>query len=595
MSSHTPPTAVAANAAPQSTTKLATQLIIGGILYAIFLGLIVRPSDPWESDQPFKAAQILEIAHGHDYLLSPAVRDCYRLGTLSFYYSASALLYNLIGGDLFTVMNYSSVPLGVLAGVSFAWALYNAFKISPVWSFLVLFSMPLFVVTSTYGNEAAWSIAFFCLSMALVSTSRVSLQLGGGAAVAISLFCRTDVVLLAPYWLAWVLLFCHTEKTESWIVRVLRPSAAFILMGIVLWLLLLRRIPKFNTTSEYVFNIKLVAAYLSYPFNLSIVLLGAIGWLMLIKRRATYAWAHLLLLIPLVFYLHLLSSPKYIICLLIFYGLPAAYLLEQSKLTLRVAMVALIGVWFFIGLSVFGVFGPQKAALWYVPSADGPTPIGGYLAFYQWARAGDYQLKQVENIKELYDFVDFAKTTNERYWVVGYQPVSAFRLARARGDLGTPEQAARIQSICDPPDEFIQEQPADAPKIIMFRIGYTDLKAVRADVATRIRSYLEKGQLRPVGPGAHEVLPTLIELGDHINEGENSILGKRILFAIDYFHGRRIYEQPTFVPAYRATSWVPATTKVEGAPLYRDAEVAVYDRPIEGAKIFSFVWPARYQ
>jgi hypothetical protein len=109
-----------------------------------------------------------------------------------------------------------------------------------------------------------------------------------------------------------------------------------------------------------------------------------------------------------------------------------------------------------------------------------------------------------------------------------------------------------------------------------------------------MREWLDRGQARPVGGGADEFLPPIVEIGDEIPAGENAELGHRILFAADYYNGRLAFEQTEFVPAFRATSWVPVGTASDIKPIYSDSKVAVYDAPMKDAKIFSYPWPARY-
>jgi hypothetical protein len=581
-------------AAPASAKTFGTQLIVGGILCAILLGLVTNLSMPWESDQPAKAAQILEIANRHSYFLTNDVPGCYFLKLFPFYYSASALLYTVTGGDIFAFMNLCSAVFGVVSVLALAWAFRNAFGIQPTWTCLTLLAMPLFVITYTYGNETAWSVAFFSLSLALVSTARRDLHFAAGCAVAISLFCRADTMFFAPYWLIWSLLFCKGNEGESWIKRLLLPIIAFAVTAGALWLLLMREIPKPPTSFEWSWNLKLIAAYLTYPFNPSIVLLGAIGWLLLIKQRPAYAWAHLLLLLPVAFYIRNLSSPKYVICLLLFYGLPAAYLFQQARSSFRVVMVVAIAVWFFVGLSPFGVFGPTGASRWYVPTSDGPCPIGGYLAFYARSHDGVYQVKQAEHIAQARDFVDFAKNSDGKYWIAGHWPSGAFPIVRAWGETGTPEQAARVNQIINAPGSQGEEQPNDGTRLLVYRSGYLDLSSMDTGMQKLVREWMAKGQLRPVGPGASQLLPTLVELGNHIPEKENSALGKRLLFAIDYFKGHMAFEQPEFIAPYRAISLAAPGATADAEPIYHDEQVAVFDRPVAGAKIFSYAYPTRY-
>jgi hypothetical protein len=582
------------SASPISSKTFRLQLTLGGILCALVLGLVANPSMPWESDQPAKAAQIIEIVNRHGYLLTSDVPGCYFLKFLPLYYATSGLIYTITDGDIFTFMNYSSVLFGVVAALSLAWALYNSLRIPPFWSLPMLLCMPLFVITYTYGNETAWSVAFFCLSLALVSSRRRTVHYAAGAAVAFSLFCRTDVMFLAPFWFGWSLLFCKTDEAESWIKRLLPPISAFLITCAILWLLLLREIPEGPTSFEWSLNLKLIAAYFTYPFNPSIVLLGAIGWLLLVKQRPAYAWTHFLLLLPVAFYIRNLSSPKYVICLMLFYGVPAAYLLDRVRNSLRLVMVAAVALWFFAGISPFGIFGPTAASLWYVPTSDGPCPIGGYVAFYARAHKGVYQVKQVEHIAQARDFVEFAKNSDGHYWIAGHWPIGSFPLLRALGEFGTPEQEARVEKIRNAPGSQGGEQPNDGSQLLVFRSGYLDLSSMHTGMQELVRAWLTKGQVRPVGPGASQPLPTLIELGSHIPEGENGMLGKRLLFAIDYFKGHMAFEQPEFIAPYRATSWAAPGTKADVEPIYRDEQVAVFDRPVENAKVFSYPYPSRY-
>jgi hypothetical protein len=494
-------------------------------------------------------------------------------------------------------MNISSVAMGVLAGVSIAFAFYRAFRIAPYWTALTFVAMPLFVINFSYGNEVAWSMAFFFLSLALLTIDRRGWHSAAGVAIAASLFCRADVVLLAPYWLAWAFLFAHTAADEPWFKRILPPTIAFIVTALALFVLLVRQLPLSVVSFTWAFNPKLIVAYLSYPFNFSVVALGAIGWLLLLRYHRAYAWAHLLLLFPFLFYVRNLSSPKYIICFLLLYGLPTAFLLARASKPWRALALTAMAVWFFVAVSIYGVFGPKSASLWYLPTVDGACPIGGYLDFYARARSGGYQFKQVSHINEMLDFVDFAKSATSRYWIAGPWPNNTFPLVKARGELGTPEQQSRIEAIINEPGSRGPDQPNDGAKPLMFRSGYTDLGSIDEDLAAKIRSWLSKGQVRAQGPRAAGPLPTLIEVGDQIPEGADTTLGKRLLFVIDYYSGHMIFEQPTFHAPYRATSWLPASstsapTGIE--PIYRDEQFVAYDQPVDGAKNYGYVWPAPY-
>jgi hypothetical protein len=575
----------------------ALQLVAATAIVIVALAYTVNLSMPWESDQVPKAAQIIEIANRHDYLLSSDLPDTYRLRLFPLYYSVSGLLYSAIGGNVFAFMNLSSVVIGAAAGIFFVEALRRAFGVGPVWSAITIVAMPLFVITFSYGNEVAWSMAFFFLSLALVASPSVWQHYAGGVAVAAALSCRADILLLAPYWLAWTALYCRTPQPEPWFKRLLRPSAAFILAEALLWVALVRQVPEGDASFGFGWNPLLIVAYLVYPFNPSVVLLGAVGWALLLRKYRAYAICHLLLLIPFAFYARNLASPKYLASLMLFYGLPTAWLLNLARPGMRAAMLALIGLWAMFGISNYGVFGPNRASVWYLPTADGPCPVGGYLHFYSKARQGEYQVKQVSHVAQFAALVKSAPHLDGPYRIIGIWPSSVVPYFRALEQLGTPEQRDRLEQIFR-----ATLTPEDSPPLetrsLAVLSGYTDLAHMNDALAEKTREWLRRGQLRPLDPTATDPLPTWIELGDHIPENENAELGQRLLFATKHDQEQMIFELPSFVADYRSTTWLPAEAAalLKGAPepIYRDEEFVAFDKSIDGGKTYGFVWPAKY-
>ncbi len=356
-----------------------TLAVIVGASLAIF-ACAVNLESPWESDQSAKAAQILEIADTNDYLLRDSLTRCYFLKLYSLYYSVSGLAYDIVGGPIFRFMNLSSILAGALLVVSTAYAIRNALGAHPLWSAAVLLSMPLVVASSTYGNEAIWALAMLALALFLATCRTSWLYYGSGVAMACAIFCRADMVFAAPFWFAWAALFRPIEEARTLLVR--RMFWLAIVSGAaggLLWILLVREIPESPLSFDFKTNFMLMAAFLSYPFNPSVVIIAAIGWLVLWKQNFRYAMVHLLLVLPLAFYFRNLSSPKYVIVFILFYGIPASLLLSRAAWYVRACGVAAILIWWVVGLSNFGVFGPGRAALWYVPTADGPIPTGGYV------------------------------------------------------------------------------------------------------------------------------------------------------------------------------------------------------------------------
>lgn len=564
------------------------------------LSLVVNPTMPWESDHSAKAAQILEIANRRDFLLSDDLPDYYRLRLFPLYYSLSGVLQYAVGGNVFSLMNYASAFWGAIAGVALASAFRRTFGIHALWTTFVLLAMPMFVITFSYGNEIAWALSLFCASLALVVRPGRASHVAAGVAVAAAVFCRLDVVLLAPFWLGWAILFLPTESNASWWRRLIAPTVGFLAASAILWVLIVRQLPVSDASATFVFafNPMLTVAYFTYPFNPSVVLVGAAGWLMLWNRHRKYALVHLLLLIPAAYYILDLSTPKYIIWMLLFYGLPAAYLLQYSRRAIQVAAVGLICVWAVAGISNFGAFGPAQASLWFVPTADGPIPIGGYLNFYRLAHRGDYQLKQQAYIDQMQELVDRGHVPDDRYRVVGHWARQALPLLGASGRLGDADRRKQWEEFSAHSIELGGDLQDNGQSLLMSLSGYTDLSHTSDEFAAQIREWLAKGQVRAYRPRGNEFIPLWIEIGSDVPENENPMLGKRLLSFVDYYQSQMVFPQTHFVQPYKSTSWVASAdlSDLERStpPIYQDAEVVAFDQPIEEAQYFGYPWPEKY-
>jgi hypothetical protein len=577
--------ASSAERAPR-TGDYITPLVIIAASLAIF-AYAVNLSSPWESDQSAKAAQILEIADANDYLLSDSLTRCYFLKLYSLYYSASGLVYDIVGGPVFQFMNLSSILAGTLLVLSTAYAARNALGAHPLWSATVLLSMPLVVVSSTYGNEAIWALAMLALALFLATCRTPWLYYVSGVAMACAIFCRADMVLAGPFWIAWAALFGPVEEPRTSLVRrIIWLAIVFGAASGLLWILLVREIPEPPLAFEFNTNFLLMAAFLSYPFNPSIVIIAAIGWLVIWKLNFRYAIVHLLLVLPLAFYFRNLSSPKYVILFTLFYGIPAALLLCRAAWYVRVCAVSAILFWWVVGLSNFGIFSPDQAALWYVPSADGPIPTGGYVKFYQRAREGFYQAKQDERLELASRLAAATSQIAADVRVLGqYDEISLPYVRYVRRHRG-----ADI-------DPLIPAQAQDGDnKFVMVRTGYIGLARFAPKKFDLLRGYLEKGQVRPVFEDDDRPFPDVIEVGEQVPEGTNAILGRRIAFLQDYYQGHMAVQLPEFIPEYAATSWIKASEQASAGQnwIYKDDEFIGFDREEDGARqMLGFPWPAR--
>ena len=545
-------------------------------------------TSPWESDESGKAAQVMVVAETNDYFLS-SVPDYYKVQLFPLYFVLSALLYKVTGGPIFTFMNLSSVVMGTVTVLSIVYALRNALGIRPLWSTLVVLAMPLLVTTSTYGNEVSWSFAFFSASLWLLTAQRTWIHYAGAAALACSIYCRPDMVLVVPFAAIWALLFSPCGKTlRQKLVHWVTIGVAFgVAMG-VLWLALLRTVPDPHLAVPWETNLKLVAAFLVYPFNPSLVLLGAIGGIFLWRSHRWYAIAHFLLLAPVVFYANTLCSPKYIIVLVLFYGIPAALLLQRVGPRLRACCIAAVLIWMVVSVSPLGVYGPSQGSLWYVPTADGPTPTGAYLNFFHRARQGFYQTKQWELLSQTRQLTAAADAV-----------ASDVRLIGQSSSVTLPYVVMESKHRGDPePAHFPPQAQEGDDRGVMGRIGYLDLPRYAPEWMEPVRRWLENGQVRPVPATDGQVFPAVIEVGEQVPAGTNPDLGRRILFMVEYYDGRKAFQMPQFIAAYRATCWVPADQSggvpPDTVPIYKDDQYLGYDVDVPGGEVYSMPWPARY-
>jgi hypothetical protein len=574
------------------STRRAGEYITPAVILAASLAIFaytVNLESPWESDQSAKAAQILEIADANDYVLSDSLTRCYFLKLYSLYYSVSGLVYEIVGGPIFRFMNLSSIAAGTLLVLSTAYAIRNALDVHPLWSAAVLLSMPLVVLSSTYGNEAIWALAMLSLALFLATCRTSWLYYGSGVAMACAIFCRADMVFAAPFWLAWAALFSPFEKTRTRLMRrVFCLAAVSGAAGALLWLLLVREIPESPLSFDFKTNWVLMAAFLSYPFNPSIVIIAAIGWLAIWKLNPRYAIVHLLLVLPLVFYFRNLSSPKYVIVFILFYAIPAALLLSRAAWYVRACGVAAILFWWVVGLSNFGIFGPDRAALWYVPTADGPIPTGGYVKFYERAREGFYQTKQQERIALTSKLAEAGQIIGSDVRVLGQYDTISEPYVRVHRRRAGQEFDPVVPPLAKEGDT----------KFVMVRTGYVGLGRFAPKWVETIRAYLDKGQVRPVFADEAQAkpFPDVVEIGEQVPEGTNRALGRRIAFLQDYYQGHMAFELPEFIADYAATSWTVSPKQATDASnrIYKDDEFIGFDREESGARqLLGFPWPAR--
>jgi hypothetical protein len=538
---------------------------------------------PWEGDQPAKAAQIVEIADTNDFFLSENLVDHYKVHLFAFYYSVSALIYKVVGGDILAFMNLSSVVAGVIFVAALANSNWRLFRIHPGWTTFTLLSMPAVVINFSYGNEVAWSMCLLTLSLMLATYRHSAIYYLSGFAYAAAVYSRVDLVLVGPFWLAWSVWVARPNEGDI-VPRFIKMCLSSALAGAILWLLLLRRVPETNDDLHWADSIKFILAMLVYPFNPSAMLFVIPGWIMLFKSHRTAALILLLLLLQLFYYIGVLASPKYLMPLVFGFGLVVPLFLDRVKWQWRVPAIGLMLIWYVFSVSIYGVFGPEHGRRWYLPTVDGPCPTGSYLSFYNSARKGEYQVKQEEAVSISQTLFKYFEEHPDAPPLFGYRPVTALGLAAHEMGIKIPEKAT------------VWAEP-DQPVMLMIRPAYlfTARMWINPEHRKVFDEWINHGQVRGVGDDADAALPSLIEFGPGISEGNDYELSERILFMNKYYQGHQLHKVEEFVPEYRSLTWVPINLVPAGAkPVYQDDEFAALEQPVEGGDVYGYVWPEAY-
>jgi len=333
-------------------------LLLVPILTVVVLGMTVNPYLPYEGDQGGKVAKVVYMVKANTILQPLSGPHFYKDELISFYYLVSAIGYKLIGGDVIHFMNFQSVLMGIVFFTLICILLKKAFGVNYLISWAVFISMPILVITFTYGNEVAFSFTFLTASLLALTTKFKAHRLISLILLSASIFSRPDMVFLVPFWIGWFLYFVESGQTrKETLIIIAKNTLLLSLFMLIYWALFIHTFKLRSPLSfPYDTNPKLFASYLIYSFNPTVAFIGILGLLYLIKIDKKLALLVLLSSFPILFYMNKLSCPKYIITFSFFWGIPATILLQQIKLPYKISVFALI--W---NLVVFIIY-----SLWYI-------------------------------------------------------------------------------------------------------------------------------------------------------------------------------------------------------------------------------------
>ncbi len=578
------------------TKELLLGALVVGVVSLVFFSLLAHDSMLWEQDQGSKAAKILYMIQHGELLLpfNPAATQLYQDAFFTFYYIVCAFIYKAFGGNLFGLMNQLSAVFGAVGLVGMTTAMRRAHGIRWYVSLPLFLSMPVVVLTNSYGNEVALSFGLFGAALGAASFGGKWAKIVSPVLMVLACFSRADMAVICPYWLGWVLLYGlgvrdKKEALRSILVIGLVFVAATLIYGAIVF--------RGNFPKSLGFGLghtgwMLWIGNVTFPFCPSIVITGGIGALLLLFKRTKEGLLHLLLLLPLVVYFNDLYSPKYIIVMAIFYVVPVAWILLTARVWVRAGLVASIAFWWIFSLSNFGFFGPQQGYLWYLPTADNAIPTGSYLTFYNQVRKGFYHQRYESEVVSLDKTVSqlCAKPPEQPQVLWGsFNMHMLFYVAAAQGRFDD------YRSYFDwNPELKLPDNPQ--ARIYMIQPSYLWLKVLPPDGRARLDVWLKEGRLREVMSDGGGPFPTLIEVGPLVPAGTDTELGRRILFADQYYLGSLSTSRREMLEPYATLAWLPRSqfSGDVSSAVYADESFVALNQAATGGRIFGLHFPKAY-
>jgi hypothetical protein len=559
------------------------------IILAGTVGLLlwtINPSLPYEEDMGSKTAKVYHMVQIGSYLTPLSGAYIYRDELFSLYYLLSAIGYGLVRGDPTTYLNYQSLVAGVLFMGCLAYALRRAYRVHYLVTWLVFISMPVIVLTFTDGNEVAFSSLFAAAALALIASPWRWGLAAGGVCYGLSWFCRPDMMLIAPFVGLWAAFHGTGDPTrQARLRRFVKVAAWTAGTVLVYWLIFLRAIPNARGF-PMTFDIKLFLAILTYPFNITVVLLGGGAMLVFLVRDRRLFWTVLPILVVLAYYAKLLGSPKYIFAMAFFFGIPAAVAIQRLRPIWKAVAVAAVAFWWFVSVSIYGVYGPDRGWQWTIPTYHGQVPTGSYLTAYQKVHQGFYQEQYRAEIAALGKAMDAIQQDGQVQLVGSFNNTFFHQAVAYRGrlDLWHLPYPGDIVQMPDDPNQ----------RVLMIRRGYLTTHRAPQEFQDQLSGYLLRGQVTAIGDG-DVPLPDVIEIGPTVPVGTDTELGQRILFAQQWQGGQGAFPTQWYLPQYKPLCWMSrwaAPTSLKA--VYADEDYVAFAENVPGGTIFRTQFPFVY-
>ena len=541
---------------------------------AFFLFTFVRTRLPLDQDLGSKAAKVESLARLPVFSSPVHSPFYYREAYFAFYYQVQALLHKVLPGSAVTSMGYAAAACGVIYLIALAIYLHSLTGIGPWWSLFLFLNTPALVVNFLYGNEASLSMALLAVSAALISLARGLLyDCAAGFLLGLAFWCRPDIILLAPFII--VLLRFDARRLSA-------TGLSASLTAILYWALAVRTIP-LEAAFPWIIDWRIFAVYFFYGFGPVVCALAIFGF----GKGTLRQWLlPLSTIVPLFYYFRDLGSPKYILGLAFGTTLCAAWAIAAAGRTLKIVVVAVSIVFWFVSFTPFGVFGPSRGGHWVAPAGHGPVAFGSYLSFYEHIRDGFFAVRY-GTLQQTWRLALKSLTINPRpLQLIGSSDDHMLNLICEERGFARSSVPVTI----DLPGISINE-PA---RFVMLFNGYTRLSYLTAPGAeAKVRGWLSAGQVEAMpGDDSLAALPLIVEIGPTVTHGSKE-LGQRILFADAYAHSSGLAPLQYFTADYGAFCFVPASSH-PARILYQDANFAATTQCPPNALLWGNWWPTIY-
>ncbi len=563
-----------------------TQKTILFALFGLFCILLVSlswSSIPYEQDQMEKAAKALHMAENGTYLSPNSNLEGHRDVLFSLYYIIYSLSISVLNLGPFLSGNIFTASLGIFSLLILCTIFYNNFGASILSTLFVVLNIPIFIITFTYSNEAALSLFFFLLSLHVLEYNTKYTYYLSGILFGASCFSRPDAVLLIPFWVAWQ----YVNSDYETVYKISKSIISLSVFGFIYSISVLGEIPLDAPTGfKWGGGLKLTGAMFVYSLGVPICIISLYGlYALLYKRKDLKSYSLLLTTIPAFFYIGNLSSPKYIIHLVIPISLFASIALQEMSLSYRYASVLFVILFWVFSVSPFGIKYGESGADWYLPTADGAIPTGAYAYFYAQPDSRTHKSEYIHTLNNAQKVVRYVEENEEPVTILGY----------------FNQQALKYVSVLNGYDGIVPglrqtlHVPENNSHTVMVRRSYLYGLRMTNELASQFVTWLEDGRVRSESC-SDTPFPPLISIGSQIDKNSNKSLGERVLFLNKYTNGFSSIKSSEYIYNYRSLSWTKKQNVVRDScnSKYSGREYYAYNCALDGASITRLTYPFRY-